>query len=244
VRGAARALTLASAIAVSAACVSDAPGTPIAEDGGGSGGSSGLVDGGPMPIDGMLVDAPPAPGCSGGKSPVEDATCVKNGSVVFVSASAAGTGDGAKEKPYGKLSEALAKGMTKPIVLCQGTYAELDTLALTQSASVYRGFACDTWVHSATNATAINVAKPTGAKVAASVKVTLGHITLSAGDAPASGGSSVGILHQGGELRLQNATIKSGKGMAGKDGANGAVGESGMAGGAPTPMGPRVHGWS
>jgi hypothetical protein len=201
-----------------------------------------VADVGPM-IDGTLVDAPPAPGCSSGKSPVEDATCIKNGSVVFVSASAMAMGDGTKEKPYGKLSEALAKSGTKPIVLCQGMYAEATTLTFTQNASVYGGFACDSWAHNATNATTVSVGKSIGAKVTASTKVRLGHLTLTSSEATEPGGSSIGIVNQGGELTLQSATIKSGKGMAGKSGANGTTGESGMGGGAPSPLpGPSTGG--
>jgi hypothetical protein len=133
--------------------------------------SGALPDGGPIADGGP--DAP-APGpCAGGKSPVDDATCVTDEKVVFVNPTSPKNGTGTKASPYGSIKDAISGRGSKGIVVCEGTYPE--QLTLSGTVQLYGGFNCGSWAHEAkaTPSTLIKSGTSLGLKIEKDAKVTL-----------------------------------------------------------------------
>ena len=164
-------------------------------------------------------------GAGGGGNPVcsadprEEPGAVIEECGVFVSASAMPGGDGTRARPLQSLGEAAASGARR-VYACAEEYAEAAGVSFSGGVEIYAGFAdCGgewTWAESAKG----KLLGPADA-----VALTLGggenrivSLDVVAGDAVAMGGSSIGVVIEGGSLAMADGSVTAGNGRDGGDG--------------------------
>src|SRR5262245_16214596 len=168
------------------------------------------------------------PGCIPQQTgdPIED-TCG-----VFVDAA---TGDdangGTKEKPFARLTKALASSNGKPVYACaDAAQPFVEAVTLDSSAQIFGGLDCTTWTYVAGTKTKWTAgADELPLRLADGASIAIEDVTIEAADAIKDGGSSIAIVAQAGaSVELVRCDVRAG------NGADGAAGNTpagtGMAG--------------
>jgi hypothetical protein len=165
------------------------------------------------------------PHCVG--DPTTDPAIVRDECGVFVSATAMPGGDGTQQKPFTKLSDAVAKALAagKRLYACDESYTEKATLKINGSLDVYGGFTgCESsgkaWTWSAAQRASLTGPADAIALVLASGKgaIHVENVDVTAPNATVMGGSSIAVYVNGGTAELVSSNISAGDAMAGADG--------------------------
>jgi hypothetical protein len=178
----------------------------------GSGTSSGSVGGGGT--GGSTV------GCN--MTPLDmDAGALMDGCGVFVASGVAPGGDGSMEKPYATLGDAALNTKVKVIYVCAGTYTETKPVVFNGGVSIFAGFSNCTGKWDG----AITTASVTGPADTPAITLNGGsnhieNLDVTAPDATVAGGSSIGVLVNGGSLNMLNGKVTAGAGKAGDPGVH------------------------
>lgn len=166
----------------------------------------------------IRLDGGPPLDCKG--DPTKDATIVRDGCGVFVSASAPAGGDGKKATPFQSFAEAAHAG-AKRVFVCAGGYTEAKQVVFSGGVEVYGGFTnCTTsWTWSASaHAEVATIADVPGIVLDGGAN----HIENMSVTAPGSmtvGGSSIAVLVNGGSLDMANGVLTAGDAKDGDTGA-------------------------
>ncbi|WP_437300656.1 hypothetical protein [Sorangium sp. So ce426] len=160
----------------------------------------------------------PGPTCE--PDPTQDASTVVDRCAVFASAGAASEGDGTKARPYASLSEALANANGKRVLACSsGVFAE--SVTVRAAVEVIGGFDCGAgWAWSPAARSAIdgpaNKVALTLTEEAGGARVR--SFTISAANATAPGGSSIGVAVADIDAQLEQVDVIAGNGVNGASG--------------------------
>jgi len=210
---------LAACLAAACSSFSLNEATPSVDDGGAE---SSISEGGDGGAD---VVQPPA-GCDPAAEPKDAPKCVDDSFGVFADAtSGSDTNPGTKASPVKSIGAALGKLGGKPrVYVCEGTYAE--HVKATSAVSVYGGFACGSWSYTGTKAKVapsdVGYALELDGVVGA---VTFADVSLTAAAGTAAARSSLAVSVSGSSnVTFVRAALEGG---VGKEGADGAVGETG-----------------
>jgi hypothetical protein len=184
--------------------------TPTTDDGG--------SDGAMLAESGADVAQPPA-GCDPAADPKDAPKCVVSDFGVFVDATTGADGNaGTKESPVKSITAALGKlGSKTRVYICEGTYAE--HVKLTNTVSLYGGFACDAWSYSGTKAKVAPTDKGLAIELrGASAAVVLSDLEFTAKDASEPAESSIAaFIVNSAKVTLRRTAITAGKGGDGSD---------------------------
>lgn len=158
--------------------------------------------------------------------PSKNATCVSDGTGVFVNASSgADSNTGTKEAPVKTIGAALTKASsTKPnIFICAGSYAE--HVKLSSAANLVGGFACADWSYAPTNAAHV---APTDAGYALDIESVTSAITISDLEFDVQSGTSTApssiaaFVNASPQVIMRRASLNAGAGAKGADGSSSA----------------------
>ncbi|WP_437330303.1 hypothetical protein [Sorangium sp. So ce381] len=169
----------------------------------------------------------PGPTCE--PDPTQDASTVVDRCAVFASAGAASGGDGTKARPYASLSEAIASANGKRVLVCSSGVFE-ESVTVNAAIEVIGGFDCNagwTWSPAARS----TIGGPAN-KVALTLTEDAGgtrvrSFTISAANATATGGSSIGVAVADIDAQLDHVDVIAGNGMNGANGETPAVAQDG-----------------
>ncbi len=195
------------------------------DDGGGTGGDSGGTESN-GPGTGQTTSTS---GNDDGVCTPEDGRPVSPVCGVFVNANAATSGTGNQDAPVKTLTEALAKAsdVTTPIYVC-GSLDE--SVTLTAGRVVHGEIVCDgswTWdLSTRADWTAPSDEIPLRTEGGVSPTIVTGFRVVPR-NSVVPGGSSIGVLANGGRLELARTDVVTGAGAAGTPGSNGAAGFAG-----------------
>jgi hypothetical protein len=174
------------------------------------------------------------PACEG--DPTLDAGLVSDACGVFVSASAAPGGDGTRARPLRSFVEAAAK-RPRRVYACAETYAESAGVVFARGVEIYAGFTdcAGAWSWSAEARASLAGPADALALALAGGDHHVENLNVTAADAAAPGGSSIGMIVVGGTLRMRSGDVTAGAGRDGVVGGslaadvalNGASGSSG-----------------
>jgi hypothetical protein len=160
-------------------------------------------------------DSGPSPECI----PSQNSTAVADDCGVFVSSDHGSdtTGKGTKEAPFATLGAALKKGST--IYACAGAVSYSEALKVDKKVVLFGGLDCASWVYGAakTGLTADADHVPLTLTSAASGS-EIHDFAITAEDAVAAGGSSIGIIADHADVGLDKVDVAAG---VGQDGAPG-----------------------
>jgi hypothetical protein len=172
--------------------------------------------------------------CPSGKEPKDDPTCVTETLGIFVAPTGNDSNAGTKSAPVATLKTALQKVGTKSFIfVCEGSYSE--SVDITQSASIFGGFACTDWSYSPTTLPKFTATKPDYVfHLDGADDTVIGDLELDAMDGAAgTGQSSVGMFVANSQnVKVERLTIHAGMGADGVDGKGTSLGAQWPDGGA------------